>query len=190
MLSDIELVRFSKDGRAEAFESLIAKYKDRVYNIVFSFCANAAESDDIAQSVFVKAYANIRSFEEKAAFSTWLYRITVNECYTALKKKRANVLSLDAEIANAEDLSLADVLADAKADIEKALLSSETQNTIRACIVLLPEKYRIIITLRDIEDMSYEEISRIMKISQDKVKVWLFRARNKLKELIEKKEKK
>ncbi|MCL2334506.1 MAG: sigma-70 family RNA polymerase sigma factor [Endomicrobia bacterium] len=190
MLSDSELVRFSKDGRLEAFESLITKYKDRVYNIAFSFCANAAESDDIAQSVFVKAYANIGSFEEKAAFSTWLYRITVNECYTALKKRRTNVLSLDAEISNAEDISLADILADAKADIEKAMVSSETQNMMRKSITELPDKYRIILTLRDIEDMSYEEISRIMKISQDKVKVWLFRARNKLKQIIEKKERK
>ncbi|MCL2485825.1 MAG: RNA polymerase sigma factor [Endomicrobia bacterium] len=184
MFSDIQLIKLTKDGHLNAFESIITKYKDKVFNIAFSFTSNYSESDDIAQNVFLKVYSNLDSFEEKSAFSTWLYRITVNECYNGLKKRKKNTISLETEVAGKEDISLKDVLADPKADLEKNSLSVETQNIIRKALQELPEKYRMIVTLRDIEDISYEEIAQIMKISDAKVKVWLFRARNKLKEII------
>jgi len=181
MLDDLHLIKFAKEGRLEAFEALISKYKDRVYNISFSFTANHSESDDISQNVFLKVYSNLKSFEEKSAFSTWLYRITVNECYNGLKKRKNNILSLDAEIGKNEENSLKDIIEDKNGNIEEAALSKETQLKVRKAVLELPDKYRMIITLRDIEDMRYEEISKIMQISIEKVKVWLFRARNKLK---------
>lgn len=184
MLSDLQLVKLAKDGHLEAFESLITKYKNKVFNIAFSFTANASESDDIAQGVFLRVYSHLSSFQEKSAFSTWLYRVTVNECYSSLKKRRNNFIPLETELPGTENLSLKDVISDSSADLEKKLISEESQQLIRRCILSLPEKYRIIITLRDIEDISYEEISEIMKISQAKVKVWLFRARHKLKEAL------
>ncbi|MCL2390845.1 MAG: sigma-70 family RNA polymerase sigma factor [Endomicrobia bacterium] len=184
MLSDIQLVKLAKEGHLNAFESLITKYKDKVFNIAFSFTSNYSESDDITQNVFLKVYSNLDSFEEKSAFSTWLYRISVNECYNGLKKRKKNTVSLETEVKNKDDISLKDVLADPNANVEQNSISAETQSMIRKALLELPEKYRMIVTLRDIEDISYEEIAQIMKISDAKVKVWLFRARNKLKSII------
>lgn len=184
MLGDLELVKLVKDGSLEAFEALISKYKDRVYNIAFSFTANHSDSDDITQNVFLKIYLNLNCFEEKSAFSTWLYRITVNECYSGLKKRKNNMISLDTRDGKNENGSLKDTIEDKNDDIEKGLISKEIQTEIRKAILELPEKYRIIITLKDIENMTYEEISRIMDISTNKVKIWLFRSRNRLKNIL------
>jgi len=187
MFSDTQLVKLAKEGQLPAFESLITKYKDKVFNIAYSFTLNYSESDDIAQNVFVKVYLNLNFFEEKSAFSTWLYRITVNECFNGLKKRKKNAVSLETEVAGKDEVLLKDVLADPDADIEKKIISGETQKIIRQALLELPEKYRMIVTLRDIEDISYEDIAKIMKISDAKVKVWLFRARNKLKNILNKK---
>ncbi|AKL98717.1 RNA polymerase sigma factor [Endomicrobium proavitum] len=190
MLNDTQLVRLAKEGQIAAFESLITKYKDKVFNIAFSYTANYAASDDIAQNVFVKVYLNLSSFQEKAAFSTWLYRITINECFNGLKKERKkNTVSLESEISGQENILLKDTLADPNADIEQKFISSETQKLIRSALLKLSDKYRMILTLRDIEDISYEDIAKIMKISDAKVKVWLFRARRKLKTILDKKAK-
>jgi RNA polymerase sigma factor, sigma-70 family len=182
MLDDLQLISFAREGRLEAFESLITKYKDKIYNIAYSYTANHSESDDITQNVFLKVYSNLDSFKGNSAFSTWLYRITVNECYNGLKKRKNNLLSLDAQIKETGEACLKDIIADSKSNAEETALKTETQIRIRKTVLSLPDKYRMIITLRDIEDIPYGEISKIMNISQDKVKVWLFRARNKLKE--------
>ncbi|MDR1696274.1 MAG: sigma-70 family RNA polymerase sigma factor [Endomicrobium sp.] len=184
MLSDIQLVKLAKDGHLNAFESIITRYKDKVFNIAFSFTSSHSESDDVAQNVFLKVYSNLNSFEEKSAFSTWLYRITVNECYNVLNKRKSNTVSIETELAGKDNLSLKEVLADPKSDVEQNFLSAETQSIIRKALLELPEKYRMIVTLRDIEDISYEEIAQIMEISDAKVKVWLFRARSRLKSII------
>lgn len=187
MLTDLQLVNLVKNGHLEAYESLITKYKGKVYNIAFSFTSNFNESDDIAQNAFIKAYVNLDFFQGKSAFSTWLYRIAVNECFNGIKKRKKDHISFDAPAAKNGDITLKDILADRNADTEQILLSEEVQSLVRAALMELPDKYRMIITLRDIEDMPYEEIAQILKISMDKVKVWLFRARKKLKERLEKK---
>ena len=188
MLNDLELVELTKSGHIEAYESLITKYKDKVYNIAFSFTSNFNESEDIAQNAFIKAYVNLDSFKGDSAFSTWLYRITLNECFNGIKKRKKKHISFDMPIIEGEDITLKDILTDKNADTEQILLSEEIQYMVRSALMELPEKYRMIVTLRDIEDMSYEEISKILKISMNKVKVWLFRARKKLKEELEKKD--
>jgi len=184
MISDAQLVQLAKEGQIKAFESLVDKYKDRVFNIAFSFTSNFTESDDIAQNVFLKVYRNIGSFKEESAFSTWLYRIAVNECFNGIKSRTKNTISIETEIAGGENVFLKDILQDTKTDIEEQAIAKEAQNTVRKALLKLPEKYRIILTLREIENISYEEIAQIMKISDAKVKVWLFRGRNKLKKLL------
>jgi len=183
-MDDSQLVKFAKEGRLEAFKSLTAKYKDKIYNIAFSFTANAHDSADIAQNVFLKVFFNLNSFEEKSAFSTWLYRIAVNECCDALKKRRPQTLSLDQEIKNAQGLFLADILEDKSPGAEKILLDAETQNFVRRCLGKLAEKYKTVLILIDIEDLSYEEAAQVLKINVNALKVRLFRARAKLKDII------
>ncbi|MDR1942412.1 MAG: sigma-70 family RNA polymerase sigma factor [Endomicrobium sp.] len=186
MFDDLQLIELTKQGHLKAYKSLISKYKDRIYNIAFSFTANADESEDIAQKVFLKAYSNLNSFLKKSAFSTWLYRIAVNECCSALSRKKHNAADLDAPIGQEESLYLKDLIEDKTLCAENILLSKEMQTLIRKCISALPDKYKAVITLREMEDISYKEIADILKISRQKVKIRLFRARNKLKEIIKK----
>lgn len=182
MEEDFELLAKFKKGDQHAFELLVRKYKTIVYNTIYSIIGDAQEADDIAQEVFLKVYTKAGSFKGKSSFSTWLYRITVNRCVDELRKKNKKIISYETEFNEEEKLKLKDVLAGKEGDITEELRQKELQDIIQKAMNSLPEKYRIILTLKEMEGLSYIEISKIMKISLAKVKIWLFRARQKLKE--------
>lgn len=182
MISENDLISSAAKGSHSSFEQLVSKYKSAVFNVIYSVCGNTQEADDIAQEVFLKTYFSLASFRGDSKFSTWLYRITVNECLDTMKKKKHNTTSIDD---TEQALPLINVLADPSASIEKQMLRNEETKLVRKQILSLPRQYRVIITLKDIENLSYSEISQVMKISLDKVKVWLFRARQKLKEKLQ-----
>jgi len=178
---DSQLLARFKKGDEHAFELLVRKYKTPVFNTVYSIIGNTQETDDIAQEVFLKVYTKAGSFKGESSFSTWLYRITVNACLDELRKRKYKTISYEAEIDQEEKLKLKDVLAGKEEDITEDLRKKELQDIIQKAMNSLPEKDRIILTLKEIEGLSYNEISQIMKISLAKVKVWLFRARQKLR---------
>jgi len=182
MEEDFELLTKFKKGDQHAFELLVRKYKTTVYNTIYSIIGNAQEADDIAQEVFLKVYTKAGSFKGKSSFSTWLYRITVNKCLDELRKRNNKIISYETGFNEEEKLKLKDVLASREKDSTEELIQNELQDIIQKAMNSLPEKYRIILTLKEIEGLSYNEISRVMKISLGKVKIWLFRARQKLKE--------
>jgi len=181
MEEDFELLAKFKKGDQQAFELLVRKYKTTVFNTIYSIMGNAQEADDIAQEVFLKVYTKADSFKGESSFSTWLYRITVNRCVDELRRRKNKIISYETEFNQEEKLKLKDVLASRENDITEKLRQKELQDIIQKAMNSLPEKYRIILTLKEIEGLSYKEISQIMKISLAKVKIWLFRARQKLK---------
>lgn len=181
MEEDFELLAKFKKGDQQAFELLVRKYKTTVFNTIYSIMGNAQEADDIAQEVFLKVYTKADSFKGESSFSTWLYRITVNRCIDELRRRKNKIISYETEFNQEEKLKLKDVLASRENDITEKLRQKELQDIIQKAMNSLPEKYRIILTLKEIEGLSYKEISQIMKISLAKVKIWLFRARQKLK---------
>lgn len=181
MEEDFELLAKFKKGDQQAFELLVRKYKTTVFNTIYSIMGNAQEADDIAQEVFLKVYTKADSFKGESSFSTWLYRITVNRCVDELRRRKNKIISYETEFNQEEKLKLKDVLASRENDITEKLRQEELQDIIQKAMNSLPEKYRIILTLKEIEGLSYKEISQIMKISLAKVKTWLFRARQKLK---------
>lgn len=181
MEEDFELLAKFKKGDQQAFELLVRKYKTTVFNTIYSIMGNAQEADDTAQEVFLKVYTKADSFKGESSFSTWLYRITVNRCIDELRRRKNKIISYETEFNQEEKLKLKDVLASRENDITEKLRQKELQDIIQKAMNSLPEKYRIILTLKEIEGLSYKEISQIMKISLAKVKIWLFRARQKLK---------
>ena len=181
MEEDFELLAKFKKGDQQAFELLVRKYKTTVFNTIYSIMGNAQEADDTAQEVFLKVYTKADSFKGEASFSTWLYRITVNRCVDELRRRKNKIISYETEFNQEEKLKLKGVLASRENDITEKLRQKELQDIIQKAMNSLPEKYRIILTLKEIEGLSYKEISQIMKISLAKVKIWLFRARQKLK---------
>lgn len=181
MEEDFELLAKFKKGDRQAFELLVRKYKTTVFNTIYSIMGNAQEADDTAQEVFLKVYTKADSFKGESSFSTWLYRITVNRCVDELRRRKNKIISYETEFNQEEKLKLKDVLASRENDITEKLRQKELQDIIQKAMNSLPEKYRIILTLKETKGLSYKEISQIMKISLAKVKIWLFRARQKLK---------
>ena len=182
MEEDFQLLAKFKKGDQHAFELLVRKYKMAVFNTIYSIIGNAQEADDIAQEVFLKVYTKVGSFKGKSSFSTWLYRVTVNRCVDELRKRNNRIISYETEFDEEEKLRLRDILAGKEGNITEGLIKEELEVIVQKAMNSLPEKDRVILTLKEIEGLSYNEISKIMKISLDKVKIWLFRARQKLKE--------
>jgi RNA polymerase sigma-70 factor (ECF subfamily) len=182
MNEDFSLLESFKKGDHRAFERLVAKYKVTVFNTIYSMVRDAHEADDIAQEVFLKIYFSAGSFKYKSSFSTWLYRITVNKCLDSLRKRKNKTISLDSELNEGEFLKIRDVLQSNEKNVEEKMIGKELQETVRKILSSLPKKYCLILTLKEIENLSYKEIAQIMNISINKVKIWLFRARQKLKE--------
>jgi RNA polymerase sigma-70 factor (ECF subfamily) len=175
-MEEKQLVRLAQEGSPAAFEELVAKYQPKVFSMALSFTRNREAADDLAQEVFLKAYLALPRFHGKSEFGTWLYRISINHVRDFLRKKgRAKEVSLD----DVPEASVSD-----REQAEKAEQERETEarrTLVQKFVQALPERYRVILTLRDIQGLAYEEISRILKLSPGTVDSRLHRARRMLR---------
>lgn len=181
MEQDIQLIESAQNGDQLAFEELIKKYKGLVYNLCYSMLNNRAEAEEVSQEVFIKLYYSLSSFEQRSSFSTWVYRIGVNECLQKIRRQKHH-LSLDDETIQSELTPLKERLKEDQDDLENKVLQEELRDVLKKIITRLPTKYRMVLVLKEIENLSYLEMALALNISLDKVKVWLFRARKKLRE--------
>ena len=175
-MEEKQLVRLAQEGSPAAFEELVTKYQPKVFSMALSFTRNREAADDLAQEIFLKAYLALPRFHGKSEFGTWLYRISINHIRDFLRKKgRAKEVSLD----DVPEISFSD-----REQAEKAEQERETEarrTLVQTFVRSLPEKYRVIVTLRDIQGLAYEEISRILKLSPGTVDSRLHRARRMLR---------
>ncbi|MBO1000706.1 MULTISPECIES: RNA polymerase sigma factor SigW [Bacillaceae] len=167
-------------GDHNAFGEIVEIYKDKVFQICFRMLGNRQEAEDLAQEAFVRAYVNIRSFNIQMKFSTWLYRIATNLCIDRLRKKKPDYY-LDAEVAGTEGLNMYSQIASDIAKPEEEVESLELQETIQVEIMKLPEKYRSVIVLKYIEELSLKEISEILDLPVGTVKTRIHRGREALR---------
>jgi RNA polymerase sigma-70 factor (ECF subfamily) len=184
---DHELVTAFKNGDQAAFEELWLKYEQRVFNHCLRMVGDEQESQDLTQDVGVKVIRNIKNYEHTYAFYTWLYRITVNCCIDFLRKKRRHApeISLTPNSDDdAPDQMREHNIRDETFMPDKTLLNLELSNVMNQAIGQLSEKLRAIIVLKEVDGFSYEEISDILDCSRGTVKSRLFRARERLKELL------
>ncbi|MFO7734446.1 MAG: sigma-70 family RNA polymerase sigma factor [Candidatus Aminicenantes bacterium] len=176
-MEEKELVRLAREGSQEAFEELVKKYQSKVFSMALSFTRNREAADDLAQEVFLKAYLALPRFQGKSEFGTWLYRISVNHIKDFLRKKgRAKEVSLE----DVGEISLSD-----RDQADKAVLEAEAEarrGLVRRSVEGLPDKYRVILTLRDIQGLPYDEISRVLRLSPGTVDSRLHRARKILRD--------
>ncbi|MDO4618122.1 MAG: sigma-70 family RNA polymerase sigma factor [Clostridia bacterium] len=178
-MTDNELVAKIKKGDMHAFSALVKAYESKVINISYSLLSSREDALDAAQEIFVKIYRNIDSFRGDSTVSTWIYRITKNVCCDYLRKRKSNVISLDEED---EDKKIE--IPDETSSPGEVLEKKETVNLVRNAISKLDENQRIVITLFDIEGLSYEEISDIIKCPLGTVKSRLYRARESLRKIL------
>lgn len=167
-------------GDHNAFGEIVEIYKDKVFQICFRMLGNRQEAEDLAQEAFVRAYVNIRSFNITMKFSTWLYRIATNLCIDRLRKKKPDYY-LDTEVAGTEGLNMYSQIASDMAKPEEEVESLELQETIQVEIMKLPEKYRSVIVLKYIEELSLKEISEILDLPVGTVKTRIHRGREALR---------
>ena len=183
-MEDKELIEKIIQGQEDLFSIIIDKYKNKVFSIIYSFCGQTSDCEDIAQNVFIKIFKALPKFKFESEFSTWMYRIVINETITISKKKKHNIVPLD--INNSEDEEKSNLIDFLKSNdnTEKELMQKETQKMVQEALAKLKDNYKMVLTLRDIEDYSYEEIAQMMNASVENVKIWIFRARNRLKEIL------
>lgn len=179
------LLEKAKDGDLDAFERLIEGYQRKVYNIAFRMMGSGDDASDLSQEVFIRVFKSIRHFKEESRFSTWLYRITTNVCLDELRKrKNRKVVYIDEEL----KLDDSDVRREIESDDPQPDAVAERNELVRQvseAIDRLPENHRMMIMLRDIQGLSYEEIAKISESPEGTVKSRINRARQALKCLLE-----
>lgn len=186
-VNDIDLIAAFKDGDMLAFQTLVEKYENRVYNLCMRMVNDEVESRDLTQEVFLKVYRSIMKYQHTYSFYTWVYRITVNCCidYIRKKKRRAQTVSLTSHNASeGADPVREHEIPDTTYVPETAMEKSELREMLNSAIGQLSEKLQSIIVLKEIEGFTYEEIAEILDCSRGTVKSRLFRARERLKEIL------
>lgn len=180
-VSDEELVRRVQQGNMEAFEELVRRYERKVYNITYRLLGNEQDATEALQDTFLRAYRFLPKFGFKSSFYTWLYRIATNVSLTRLRRrKNVEVVSLDAPVPDTDDLKFD--LPDTGRTPEEVFAQKRLREKLDQAVRELPEEYRKVVVLRDLQGLSNEEVSRILKLSVPAVKSRLHRARLALRE--------
>ncbi len=178
------LIKKAKKGDTDAFEQLVTANEKIIYNIIFRIMNNPEDTYDLSQETFIKAYTKIRQFNEKSKFSTWLYRIATNTALDELRKRKGkDTFSIDKTI-DGEENDIAPQHADESENIEEKILGKETAEIIAQALGELNEDHRVILTLRDMQELSYDDISQVLKITLGTVKSRISRARREMKNIL------
>jgi RNA polymerase sigma-70 factor, ECF subfamily len=178
---DRELVRLAKDDDKEAFEILVKRHQGRVFAVAGGILRNKEDVEDIAQQVFVKAYFSLKRFDQRAAFSTWLYKITVNECWDVLRKRKSRPLLFETELneEQSRQYKASEDIQSPAADVSDRLASRQS---LERLLEFVDERDRMMLMLKEVQGFSVEEIADMLEINGNTVKVRLFRARKRIME--------
>ncbi|MFO0278673.1 MAG: sigma-70 family RNA polymerase sigma factor [Planctomycetota bacterium] len=177
--TDPELIEAVLAGSEEAFAALVERYQDRVVRLLSRYCRDAIECEDLAQEVFLKVFRKLHTFQGESQFFTWLYRIAVNAATDHISRASTRRLKL------VEDDSALDERNERDDSPLAPLLSAELAVAVRAIVDALPEKFRTVLVLREYEDLSYTEIAEVLGVQMGTVESRLFRARQRVKEALE-----
>jgi len=178
-ISEDRMIRQVLAGDKDAFRLLVENYQNLVAHVVFRMVKCREDREDICQDVFMKIYQNLPNFRGQSKLSTWIARIAYNTCINHLEKKRALV---------SDDLLIENYVSENSDDsVHKDIEEGDIKEKLTALIELLPEIFRIVITLYHLEGMKYQEISQVLDKPEGTIKSYLYRARQLLKVALEKK---
>ncbi len=178
--TDEDLVIKIKNGDQDAFEQLVHRYEGKIYSVAYRFMGNHADAGDLAQDTFIRMYQALPGFRGDSSFATWLYRIAANACRDELRKKqRRRNVSMD-EMIEASPANIP--TAASEYSPEEAVQRQEIRHQVQECLNRLSDDHRLILVLREIQGLSYEEIAGLLDCSLGTVKSRISRARNALKE--------
>jgi RNA polymerase sigma-70 factor (ECF subfamily) len=178
---EMELVRRSCQGDQDAFAVLVRHHQRRAFILAFRMLNNYEEAAEAVQEAFLAAWQGLHTFRGEARFSTWLYRVVYHCCLRVLEQRRRDSRDLDAAAAQAEHRAALE----AGQEIQTLVADRERQETIQQAIQELPGKYRAVLILRHLQELTYEEIAQALSLPVGTIKTHLFRARNLLKERLQ-----
>ncbi len=173
---DSRLIQAALRGEDQAYRHLMAKYHDQIYNFIFRMVHDREQVEDLTQESFIKAFQSLKSFNEEFAFSTWLYKIATNNSIDFIRKRKLQMYSIDKPV-ESRDSDFSFELPDETYEADKEVIRSQRASMLREAINGLPEKYRKVIQLRHMEERSYEEIAKLLKLPIGTVKAHILRAR-------------
>lgn len=177
-MDEFTLIQNILDGSQPDFERLIKIYQPNVFRTAMGLLHNKEDAEEVTQDVFLKIYDSLSSFNQKAALSTWIYRITINASLNFLKKKKGNRLLVG--------LSALLGLVSKEKQSEKQVTDKEEKDAIRKAMQELPEKQRLAFVLTKYEELPQRQVAEIMQISEGAVEQLVIRARNNLQKKLEK----
>jgi len=176
-ISDVGLVNKFKDGDIAAFEEVISRYEAKVMNLALRFTRNQEDAEEVMQDVFTTVYRKIEGFRGQSAFSSWLYRIVVNAAFMKLrKKKQSQTISME-DLAPAVKQYCIERDNLATAHSHGVAVTRELQEVLQRAIDKLPDQYRAVFVLRDVDGLSNQETGEILDLSIPAVKSRLHRSR-------------
>lgn len=190
MLLEEQLVKKSLQGDLQAFEKLVLEYQSKVYALTFRYMGNEEDAYDMFQETFIKAYRSLPSFKGKSTFGTWIYRIASNVCLDELRrrKRRIPTLSLDEPATTLDGNEVEIEIADTSQSADILFEQKEFSLYIQEVLDEMKSEHKNAIILRDVLELSYEEMAEVLGCSIGTVKSRLSRARNILKEKLLKRE--
>ena len=185
---DTALVQRFNGGDETAFTELVHRYRGRIYGLTLNLLHNAADAEEITQDTFIRAYRGLSRFRGDSSLSTWLYRIALNlarnRYWYFFRRRRQHWLSLDRPLSEESEATFADLVAASDHDPAQETVTSEFTALIAACMERLDHKHREILIMRNVLDLSYEEIARALGINVGTVKSRIARAREYLRALL------
>jgi RNA polymerase sigma-70 factor (ECF subfamily) len=176
------LVRRVQAADQMAFAEVVAHYQSKVFSIIYGILRNHNDAEDIAQQVFTKVYFSIRSFDFRSSLLTWIYKITVNECYDYLRKKKVRKLLYESDF-SAEDASRMEHREPARDQTPPMDVTLARRDLVMKLLARLSEEDRNLLLLKEVEGHSVEELAEMTGINENTIKVKLFRARQKLQKV-------
>jgi len=173
------LVHRAQNGDEMAFRDIVERYQSKVFSIIYGILRNHNDAEDIAQQVFTKVYFSIKSFDFRSSLLTWIYKITVNECYDYLRKKKVRKLVYESDFSE-EDALRMEHSEPARDQHQPADVALAQRDLVMKLLAKLPEEERNLLLLKEVEGHSVEELAAMTGINENTIKVKLFRARQKL----------
>jgi RNA polymerase sigma-70 factor (ECF subfamily) len=173
------LVRRVQAKDEMAFREIVERYQSKVYSIIYGILRNRNDAEDIAQQVFAKIYFSIGNFDFRSSLLTWIYKITVNECYDYLRKKRVRKLVYESDFSEEDALQMenSQTAVDLNAPVDETL---ERRDLLLKMLSKVSEEDRMLMLLKEVEGHSVEELAQMTGMNENTIKVKLFRTRQKL----------
>ncbi|HYV91879.1 MAG TPA: sigma-70 family RNA polymerase sigma factor [Chitinophagales bacterium] len=181
---DIEFVNAALSGDQKAFAKLMSRYKDSIYFLLLKMVHNEDDANDLTIEAFGKAFSNLVKYTPDFAFSTWLYKIALNNCIDFIRKKKLETMSLHDSVENEKGESYYIDIQSTNPDPEENYVREQRNKILRDVIEKINPKYRTLIELRFFDELSYEEIAEKTKLPLGTVKAQLFRAKNLLYQIL------